>query len=102
MISFVQRSVQGEKTTLSIKELDPATGAIRPLTSAVEGTTEVNAPWTADATLLMIQADHLFAWRRGGDGWVDVAALGRLGLRGATRFAVSPDSHWIAIVASPQ
>ena len=101
-ISFVQRSVQGEKTTLSIKELDPATGAIRPLTPAVEGTAEVNAAWTADATLLTIQNDHLFAWRRGADGWIDVAALDRLGLRGATRLAVSPDSHWIAIVASPQ
>ncbi len=101
-ISFVQRSVHGEKTTLSIKELDPATGAIRPLTPAVEGTTEVNAAWTADATLLTIQTDHLFAWRRGGNGWIDVAALDRLGLRGATRLAVSPDSQWIAIVASPQ
>ena len=101
-ISFVQRSVHGEKTTLSIKELDPATGAIRPLTTAVEGTTEVNAAWTADATLLTIQTDHLFAWRRGGNGWIDVAALDRLGLRGATRLAVSPDSQWIAIVASPQ
>ena len=69
-ISFVQRSVHGEKTTLSIKELDPATGAIRALTPAVEGTTEVNAAWTADATLLTIQTDHLFAWRRGGDGWI--------------------------------
>jgi hypothetical protein len=72
------------------------------LTTAVEGTTEVNAAWTADATLLTTQTDHLFAWRRGGNGWIDVAALDRLGLRGATRLAVSPDSQWIAIVASPQ
>ena len=101
-ISFVQRSVQGEKTTLSIKELDPATGAVRPLTAAVEGTTEVNAAWTADGTLLTIQNDHLFAWRRGADEWIEVTSLDRLGLRGATRLAVSPDSHWVAIVALPQ
>jgi Tol biopolymer transport system component len=101
-VSFVQRSVQGETTTLSIKVLDPATGAVRALTAAVEGTTEVNAAWTADGTLLTIQNDHLFAWRRGANGWSDVASLDRLGLRSATRLAVSPDSRWIAVVASPQ
>jgi hypothetical protein len=30
-----------------------------------------------------------------------VAPLDRLGLRSATRLAVSPDGHWIALVAAP-
>ena len=48
------------------------------------------------------QNDHLFAWRRGAEEWIEVTSLDRLGLRGATRLAVSPDSRWVAIVALPQ
>jgi hypothetical protein len=101
-VSFVQREQQADKTTLTIKELNPATGAITTLTPSVEGTTEVSATWIADGTLLATHNDHLYAWRRGAERWTDVAALDRLGLKNASRLAVSPDGKWIAIVAAPQ
>jgi hypothetical protein len=100
-VSFVQREPQADKTVLTIKELDPATGKISTLTPAVDGTAEVSATWTADGTLLATHNDHLYSWRRGAGRWTDVAALDRLGLKNTSRLAVSPDGKWIAIVASP-
>jgi len=101
-VSFVQREQQADKTVLTIKELNPVTGAINMLVPAVEGTTEVSATWTADGTLLATHNDHVYSWRRGAERWTDVAALDRLGLENTSRLAISPDGKWIAIVASPQ
>jgi hypothetical protein len=100
-ISFVQRERAGGKTSLVIKELDPATRAITVLTPAVEGSTEADLAWAPDGTLLMAHAGTLYSWRRGQSGWKAVAALEQQGLRNVTRLAVSPRGTSIAIVAAP-
>jgi WD40 repeat protein len=101
-ISFVQRERVNGKTSLVIKELDPATRAISVLTPAVEGSTEADVAWTADGTLLMAHAGMLYSWRRGQSGWKEVASLEQMGLNGVTRLAVSPRGNWLAVVAAPQ
>ena len=101
-ISFVQRERNGDKTTLTIKELNPATGEITLLTPAVEGATEADTAWTPDGTLLMAKGNALFAWKRGQSGWKEVTSLQRLGLSGITRLAVSPRGDYLALVGAPQ
>lgn len=101
-ISFVQRERTNGKTTLVIKELNPATQAISVLTPAVEGSTEADTAWAPDGTLLMAHGGTLYSWRRGQSGWAEVASLERMGFTGVTRLAVSPRGNWLALVAEPQ
>ena len=100
-ISFVQREHAGGKTSLVIKELDPASRAITVLTPAVEGSTEADLAWAPDGTLLMANDGKLYSWRRGQSGWKEAASLEQQGLRNVTRLAVSPRGSSIAIVAAP-
>ena len=97
-VSFVQRERHGDAAVLVIKELDPFSGEIRTLISAVQGGTEADVAWTPDGTLLMAHHDTLYAWRRGERDWT---AVGPLGVRGVTRLAVSPRGDRIAVVANP-
>ena len=103
-IAFVQRdpkSAPGGIAALWIRELDPRTKTITPLTRAVAGAGEADLAWTPDGRLLMADADVLYQWRRGDPDWTRVADLAALGLHGVTRLAVSPKGDAIAIVASP-
>jgi hypothetical protein len=100
-ISFVQRERAGEKTSLTIKELDPKSGAMRPLIQAVDGSGDVDCAWTPGGTLLMARGDRLYAWKPPQSSWREIASLEQLGLRGATRLAVSPKSTLLAVVAAP-
>jgi hypothetical protein len=100
-VSFVQRERMNDRTVLVIEDLDPATGAITPLTRAVEGSREADAAWLPDGTLLMANDDVLYSWRRGDTAWATVANLARLGLHGVTRLAASPRGDTLAMVASP-
>jgi hypothetical protein len=99
-ISFVQRERSADRTSLVIKDLDPATGVATALTPAVDGSREADLAWMPDGTLLMVKDDVLYAWTRGPSGWKDVAKLSQLSLRGITRLAVSPRGDWLALVAS--
>src|SRR5687768_16014137 len=58
-ISFVQRTRDGDRVTLTIKELDPATGQITALVPAVDGAREADTAWTPNGTLLMAKDDVL-------------------------------------------
>ena len=100
-VSFVQRVTTGNGVTLSIREIDPATGTITPITDAVAGSTEADCAWTPDGVLLMASQGKLYSWNRVEKRWDTVADLERLGLTGVTRLSVSGDSKWIAIVAAP-
>jgi dipeptidyl aminopeptidase/acylaminoacyl peptidase len=100
-VSFVQRERRGDATVLLIQEFDPATGAITPLTAAVEGSREADVAWMPDGTLLMVKDDVLYAWRRGTTGWNATAELARMGLHGVTRLAVSPGGDNLALVGLP-
>jgi dipeptidyl aminopeptidase/acylaminoacyl peptidase len=99
-VSFVQRERSGDRVSLVIKELDPATGAITTLTPSVEGSREADLAWTPDGTLLMAKDDVLYAWKAGQSGWKEVSSLQQLSLRGVTRLAVSPKGDFLALVAA--
>lgn len=99
-ISFVQRAADGDKVTLTIKELDPVSGQIVTLTPAVEGAREADTAWTPDGTLLMVKDGVLYGWTRGQTSWKTIASLEKMSLRGVTRLAVSPSGDYLALVGS--
>jgi len=58
--------------------------------------------WVSPTVVLTGSGSRLLAWTRGGSGWQPVADFGAAGLTDVTRIAVSPDGHWLAIVATPR
>jgi dipeptidyl aminopeptidase/acylaminoacyl peptidase len=104
-ISFVERKPGADPAaapTLFVRELDPKTGQSSPLVDAVAGAREADLAWTPDGLLLMADKDVLYGWRRGDREWRKVADLAALGLRGASRMAVSAAGDRIAFVAQPR
>jgi len=91
-ISFLQRSTG----TDTIMRLDPATGAVSPVTAA-PGAIE-DYTWTPDGTILTARDTLLLTWRPR-QGWQVLANLSAAGLRHMTRLAVSPDGSRLALVA---
>jgi hypothetical protein len=51
--------------------------------------------------VVALAADVLYGWRRGQTGWIRLADLASLGLRGVSRLAVSPGGDRIALVTGP-
>lgn len=94
--SFVHRQTNEQ---VWIKEFDPATKAIRPLTPIVGS--NANYTWTADGSILQIEGAILYRWREGGDGWGVISDLSDHGIASANRIAVSPDGKRIAVVGLP-
>jgi len=100
-ISFVQRTRDGDTVTLTVKELDPASGQITALTDVVAGAREADLAWMPDGTLLMVKDGILYSWKRGQTSWTAAASLEKLSLRTVTRIAISPSGDSIALVGSP-
>ena len=96
--SFVHQQGNGE---VWIKELDPETRAVRPLTRVV-GSSNRNYGWTPDRSIVMCESGKLHRWNESVEGgWKEVADLAELGITGATRVAVSPDGKHLAVVGLP-
>ncbi|MEM7455808.1 MAG: hypothetical protein AAF456_15755 [Planctomycetota bacterium] len=95
--SFVHR--QGN-SQVWIKELDPETLAIRPLTP-VAGT-NTHYDWAPDGSIMMMQGTMLFRWKENeSEGWQEVADLADAGMQSATRVGISPDGSKLAVVGVP-
>ena len=95
--SFVHRQGNGE---VWIKELNPETKAIRPLTLCAGSNSHYG--WAPDGSILMIDGDKLFRWVADAkDGWKEVADLQEQGISSATRLNVSPDGTKLAVVGVP-
>ncbi|MGJ8562414.1 MAG: hypothetical protein ACSHXY_02570 [Alphaproteobacteria bacterium] len=95
--SFVHRQGNG---SVWIKELNPVTKAVRPLTPVVGA--NANYGWAPDGSIMMIEAGTLYRWMEGTDGgWKVVADLADHGIKEAARLAVSPDGTKLAIVGQP-
>ncbi len=86
-VSFVARDVASapQSTPLSIRELDPKTGAVTPLVKAPAGAREADLTWTPDGLLLVATDDVLYGWKRGHAGWKEVPNLAASGLDGVSR-----------------
>ena len=84
-----------EDKVRTITELDLRTRALSPIVRAIESD-DGDYTWTPDGAILMSDGKLLMRWK-GGD-WQPTADLAALGLSGATRMAVSPDSRWLALV----
>ncbi len=91
-VSFV---VKPQGAPWEIRELNPVTRAITPLTPTLDGSEDL--AWTPDGAIVMGQKTKLFLWREGGS-WTEIADLGRQGVDNITRLTVSPDGRWIAVV----
>ncbi len=91
-ISFVQR----EQGVWRVKEWVPASGEIRDLVPALEGSADRDAAWAPDGTLFMTTANEIHWWRPGQAGWtlLSTPEIGTL-----SRLAISPDGRWMALVA---
>lgn len=92
-ISFVQR--EGE--AWMVKEFDPASGEIRPLVAALEGSEERDTAWGPDGSLFMTRGSEVHAWRPGQDGF---RLVGDPGVGPVSRLAVSRDGRWMALVVA--
>jgi len=91
--SFMHQQGNGE---VWIKELNPETLAIRPLTLAV-GTNRSYA-WTPSGWIVMCDGSKLHRWSPDSDGWQLVADLDKHGMKNVTRVSVSPDGKKLAVV----
>ncbi|MDG1905029.1 MAG: hypothetical protein P8I38_05335 [Arenicella sp.] len=92
--SFVHRQTNGG---VLIKEFDPSTKSIRPLTSLVGS--NANYTWTQDGSILLIEGDVLYRQFAPLSGsWIAVADLSEFGVRGANRIAISPNGKKLAVV----
>jgi hypothetical protein len=92
-ISFVQREGEG----WMVKEFDPASGEIRPLVAALEGSVERDTAWGPDGSLFMTRGSEVHAWRPGQDGF---RLVGDPGVGPLSRLAVSRDGRWMALVVA--
>lgn len=96
-VSFVHKP-QGA-SLWEIKELNPDTRKIVPLTDTVEGSEDL--AWTPKGVMIMGAKSKLFMWLENEDRWVEIGDLGSSGVKAITRLAVSPDGKWIAVVSTP-
>jgi hypothetical protein len=101
-ISFVQREAGESGQAATVMRLDPATKKITPLVRVVDGVRDPDLAWTPDGLLLVAAGGKLHGWRRGDAQFTPLADLEAIGLRGATRMAVSPKGDRLAIVAAPR
>lgn len=92
-ISFAQRDTAGGPPTL--RELDVATGAIRPL-APLPSSNEFVA-WTPQGELLTAAGNTLQRWHAASRSWEVVARFHEPGLQRISRLAVSPTGDWIAL-----
>jgi hypothetical protein len=92
-ISFVQREGEG----WMVKEFDPASGEVRPLVAALEGSVERDAAWGPDGSLFMTRGSEVHAWKPGQDGF---RLVGDPGVGALSRLAVSGDGRWMALVVA--
>ena len=86
-------------TLWEIKELNPDTRKILPLTDTVDGSEDLT--WTPKGLMIMGAKSKLFMWLEQEDRWYELGDLGSSGVKAITRLAVSPDGKWIAIVSTP-
>lgn len=100
-ISFVQRTRSGSDVAYSIREFDPDGDREKTLIGSPVPGAEPDCAWAPNGTLLVAAGGKLYGWVPGASSWTVVADLERLGLRGVSRLAVSPDARLLAIVASP-
>ena len=95
--SFVHRQTNGQ---VWIKELDPKTKAIRPLTPIVG--TNANYGWTPEGSILMIENDKLYRTDPATEqGWNEIADLTEHGIHNSNRVAISPNGNKLAVVGQP-
>jgi hypothetical protein len=95
--SFVHQQANGE---VWIKELNPETRAIRPLT--VLTSSNRNYCWTPNGSILNCDGSELKSWSEESGDWKVVANLDDFGMRSVTRVAVSPDGKRLAVVGLPK
>ncbi len=83
-----------------LTEVDPAEpGSMRPMVAMPHQAEYV--AWHPDGYLLTVEGTRLLRLRPGVDGeWVPVADLATPGMGALSRLAVSPDGHWLAVVAA--
>jgi len=96
-VSFVQREGDG---TFVVKQLDPDSKRITPLTDALRGSSDRDCAWMPDGTLLMSAGTRVFGWKSGSTSWREVYDVKPHGLGNVSRLAVSPDGRALALVVA--
>jgi Tol biopolymer transport system component len=86
-------------TLWEIRELNPDTRKILPLTDTVEGSEDLT--WTPKGVMVMGAKSKLYMWIEQEDRWVEIGDLKSSGVTAISRLAISPDGKWIAVVSTP-
>lgn len=81
-----------------IAELDVRTKSVRRLMRPPPGA--AYHAWTPDGALISASGSSVYQWVDG--KWDQIGDLGRWGVRGISRMAVSPKGDWLALVAEDQ
>ena len=97
LVSFVHR----EGDDFIVKQFDPNTRKIEPLTKAVAGSSDRDMAWMPDGkTMLMSAGTKIYSWTMGAVAWAEVYDAAAFKLDAVTRLAVSPQGDAIAIVVA--
>ncbi|RMH23151.1 MAG: hypothetical protein D6696_01455 [Acidobacteria bacterium] len=94
-MSFVHKRGDGDWWVTAI---DPDRGHPRPLVRTP--TAREDFAWAPDGSLWMGDGSRLLRWRRGQDGWQEVADLAAYGLHDVTRLAFDDAGRRLALVAA--
>lgn len=78
-----------------VREWVPASGAVRDVVAALDGSADRDMAWGPDGTLFMSKDGDVHWWRPGQTGWT---LMSQPGIGPISRMAVSPDGRWMALV----
>ncbi|MGH7624209.1 MAG: TolB family protein [Gemmatimonadaceae bacterium] len=97
-VSFVQRHADST-LTLARLAINGTTGAaqVAPIAPLPAGALYV--VWTSTGVAITAAGPKLYTLRPGGTAWHEAADLASHGLAHISRLAISPNGHWLALVA---
>ena len=94
-VSFINKNTE----EWYIMSLNPKTGKTKPIIAALENSEDM--AWTPRKHILMGKDGKLYMMNpRKKEDWKEITSFSKMGFRGVTRLAVSPDGTKLAVVVS--
>src|SRR6185437_3849623 len=97
-VSFVQRHADST-LTLTRLSISDSTGVAQVASIATLPRGATYVVWTSTGVAITAAGSKLYTLRRGEAAWRQAADLASDGLSHISRLAISPNGHWLALVA---